>query len=118
MSDDPDDAAVFRLLHDEYARAILTATSRDAMSARELADICDASLPTVYRRVDDLVAQGLVVEDTELDPTGNHYTTYEAAVEHIDIDIDNGEIDVTITQESDAADRFTRVWEDIRGGDE
>lgn len=118
MSDDPDDTAVFRLLHDEYARSILTATSREAMSARELADTCDASLPTIYRRVDDLVAQGLVVEETELDPAGNHYTTYAAAVEHIDIDIENGEIDVTITQQSDVADRFTRVWEDIRRGDE
>jgi predicted transcriptional regulator len=113
-----DDAAVFRLLHDEYARSILTATSRGAMSARELAEVCESSLPTVYRRVDDMVSHGLLVEETELDPAGNHYTTYEAAVEHIDIDIENGEIDVTITQQSDVADRFTRVWEDIRRGDE
>ncbi|SFK88603.1 Helix-turn-helix domain-containing protein [Halogranum rubrum] len=117
MSDDPDDLAVLRLLHDEYARSILTATSQESLSAQELAEACDASLTTVYRRVDDLVAQGLVTEATELDPSGNHYTTYEAAVEHIDIDIENGALNVTITQQSDVADRFTRVWEDIRRGD-
>ncbi|MBX0293822.1 ArsR/SmtB family transcription factor [Haloarcula nitratireducens] len=118
MSEDPDGIAALGLLHDEYAREIFVAASREAMSAKELAEACGFSLPTVYRRVDDLVDAGLVVENNEIDPSGNHYTSYEAAVEHIDVDVRDGELDVTITQQSDAVDRFTRVWEDIRRGDE
>lgn len=114
VSDDPDNIAVFGLLHDEYAREIFIATTQEALSAKELADECEMSLPTVYRRADELVEEGLVVRNSELDPSGNHYTSYEAAIEHIDVDVQDGAIDVTLTRSEDAVDRFTRAWEDIR----
>ncbi|WP_129116542.1 winged helix-turn-helix domain-containing protein [Halegenticoccus tardaugens] len=117
MNEVPDPADVFRLLDDEYARSILVETHGEPLSAKALSEACDASLPTIYRRVDDLKRLDLLVEHTQLDPSGNHYTLYESTVEHIDIDITNGEIDVTLTHHEDAADRFTRVWEDIRGTD-
>ncbi|WP_101297941.1 winged helix-turn-helix domain-containing protein [Halegenticoccus soli] len=117
MNEVPDPADVFRLLDDEYARTILVETSREPLSAKDLSERCDASLPTIYRRVDDLRTLDLLVEHTKLDPSGNHYTLYESTVEHIDIEIRNGELDVTLTHHEDVADRFTRVWEDIRRTD-
>jgi len=37
---------------DEHARAVLAAISRKSRSAKELAEECDLSLPTVYRRIE------------------------------------------------------------------
>lgn len=116
--------AVLRLLHDEYARGILTESSTEPMSATELADACDASLSTIYRRVDELDELGLLETDTEYDPDGDHYQVYEAAVDHVGVDIEDGtwSLDVSRTERRDdtrsRADRFTRAWEGIRGGDD
>lgn len=115
---------MLELLHDRYARAILTETSAEPMSATELADACDASLSTIYRRVDELDERGLVRSETEYDPGGDHYQLYEAAVDHVGIDIEDGtwslDVSRTGTDEDSVtrADRFTRAWEGIRGGDE
>jgi DNA-binding HxlR family transcriptional regulator len=119
-----DAVAVLELLHDEYARDILTETSTEPMSATELADACDASLSTIYRRVDELDRRNLVRTETEYDPDGDHYEVYEAAVDHVGFDIEDGtwSLDVSRTDRDagaeTGADRFTRAWEGIRGGDE
>ncbi|MFC4360514.1 helix-turn-helix domain-containing protein [Halobium salinum] len=115
MSEGFDSTEVLRLLDDEYARTILTATSDRPMSAKELKEEVGASLPTVYRRVEGLLEQGLVVESTEIDPDGNHYNRYEAAVDHIDIDIQDGMMNIDVSRTTDPADRFTSAWERIRG---
>jgi len=59
MSEETDLATVVELLDDEYARAILAATSIEPMSAAQLAERCEASPPTVcYRRLDRLREEG------------------------------------------------------------
>ncbi|WP_458206471.1 helix-turn-helix domain-containing protein [Haladaptatus sp. NG-SE-30] len=115
MSEEPSPAELFRLLDDEYARAILTKTSEQPMSAQTLSTECDASLPTIYRRLNDLEASELVEKYTRPEPDGNHRAVYEAAIGHVEIDIEDGVLDVQVSEREDAADRFTRVWEDMRG---
>ncbi|WP_137287023.1 ArsR/SmtB family transcription factor [Halorussus salinisoli] len=117
MSEEPNPTALFALLDDEYARGILTETSREPMSAQTLSDRCDASLPTIYRRLDDLESCDLVEKRTRPASDGNHYALYEATVEHIGVYVRDGEIDVYVgdDEDEDAADRFTDVWEDMRG---
>lgn len=115
MSEERDPPEVFRLLADEYARCILVRTSAAALSAKELAEDCDASLSTVYRRAEALQAEGLLAERTELDDDGHHYTSYEATVGGLTITFEDGTMSMDITE--DTADRFTRVWEGIRGDD-
>lgn len=105
---------VLELLGDEYVRAILTATSDEPMSAKAISETCDMSLPTVYRRVDDLLEFDLVVEQTRIDRDGHHYTVYEPSVGRVTVDV-GGELSATVEYREDAVDRFTRVWEDIRG---
>lgn len=114
MSGELSPAELFRLLDDEYARAILTKTSERPMSAQTLSTECDASLPTIYRRLKDLEEHDLVQKRTQPDPDGNHHAIYEAVIEHIEIEIRDGSLDVQVT-EGDAADRFTQVWEEMRG---
>jgi hypothetical protein len=59
---------VFATLDDEYARDILVATKTERLSAKELSETCDMSRPTVSRRVNALVEQGLLDEYTHVDP--------------------------------------------------
>lgn len=114
MSEDPDPADLFALLDDEYARAILTETSMGPMSAKTLSEEIDASLPTVYRRIEWLLAAGLIDERPAFQEKGRHYGVFEARLEHIDVDLAEGELSVSVeTEPTDPADRFTAIWEDI-----
>nr|WP_303647606.1 winged helix-turn-helix domain-containing protein [Haloarchaeobius amylolyticus] len=103
------------LLHDEYARAILTATSTAPMSATELADTCEMSPPTVYRRVERLQECGLLAEETQVEESGHHYAVYHATVDHVTVSFDDGDVTVEVAREEEAvADRFTRLYEGMR----
>jgi predicted transcriptional regulator len=114
---DSDEAVLFDLLADEYARTILVATSREAMSAKTLSERYEMSLPTVYRRVERLEAFDFLVERTEIDTSGgHHHSVYEANLDHIGIDLEDGDFDIEVRLREDAADRFTRLWQEMRGG--
>ena len=115
MSEDPPTVEVLALLDDRYARDILTATSERPMSAKRLSEECGASLPTIYRRAERLVECGLLEERTELAEDGHHYSTYEARLRRLSVELADGELDVTVEaeRETDVADRFTDMWEGI-----
>jgi len=115
VSEDADPAELLALLDDEYARAILTETSVEPMSASTLSDRCDASLPTIYRRLDRLGESQLISERTKIAEDGNHYSVYEANLESVALTIDDGSLDVEVQyRDDDVADRFTRMWEGMR----
>jgi predicted transcriptional regulator len=107
-----EDTAVLSLLDDECARTILIATSEKPMSADALSEECDASAPTIYRRIDRLDEHDLLEEQQEMDPDGHHYKTYAARLERVAVDIKDGTMDVDVYRRGeDAADRFTRLYE-------
>lgn len=111
-----DKTLLFDLLADEYARTILVATSREAMSASTLSERYDMSPPTVYRRVERLEEFDFLIEQTEIDSSGGHHrSVYEANLEHIDIDLEDGDLDIKIRLREDAADRFIQMWREMRG---
>lgn len=105
---------IFTALHDETAREILVRTAERAYSARELADALGVSVSTVYRQLTALTEHDLVVEETKIDPGGNHHHVYRTDVERIEIDIRDGRLEAAIDRQTDAADRFTYIWEGIR----
>ena len=115
MSEDSSAEELFALLDDEYARAILAQTSIEPMSAKKLSDRCDASLPTVYRRAERLVDCGLLAERTELGESGHHHSVFEARLDSLTVDLDEGDLSVTVEagEPEDPADRFTDLWEGI-----
>lgn len=115
MSEDTDLSTVLAVLDDEYARKILTHTSIEPMSASTLSERCDASLPTIYRRLDRLQECQLVTEETELAPDGNHYSVYSANLDHLELSLEDGSFELEVTyREEDVADKFTRMWEGMR----
>ncbi|RQG89844.1 ArsR family transcriptional regulator [Natrarchaeobius halalkaliphilus] len=115
MSEEIDLSRILAILDDEYARDILTHTSVEPMSASTLSERCDASLPTIYRRLERLEESRLVTEETELAPDGNHYSVYSANLDRFELSLEEGSFDLELTyREEDVADRFTRMWEGMR----
>lgn len=109
-----EDEEVLELLDDEYARSILIEASTEAMSVDRLTERCDASPPTIYRRIERLEEREFIESYQELDPEGHHYKTYRTRLERVGIEIAEGEIDLEVSvREEDPADRFTRLFEDL-----
>lgn len=103
------------LLEDEYAHAILIQTSTTDMSASELSEACEASVSTIYRRIEQLQKHELLAERMKLDRDGHHYKTYTAQLERIEIELRDGRFEIEITHRpEDAADRFTDLFEGLR----
>jgi DNA-binding transcriptional ArsR family regulator len=112
VSAEPDVEAVAGLLEDETARTILTATSQQPMSASELEAHCDASGPTIYRRLERLRDHDLVVERTRPDPAGGHHSkVYVPNLRRVTVELRDGRFEVEVSRREDMADRFTRLIE-------
>ncbi|MFC6940304.1 helix-turn-helix domain-containing protein [Salinirubellus sp. GCM10025818] len=111
-----DDEELYALLDDEYARRILVETYGDARSAEALSDACDASESTIYRRVERLRERDLIEGIQRLDPGGHHHEVYAARLERVTVELtDDGlVVDVDYAEEH-AADRFTRLYEELSG---
>ena len=107
-----DDA--FNLLGDDYVRDILRATSTEPKCVREMSQELDVARSTVYRRVDSLVDFGLLRERTKAAKDGNHYAVYEAVVERLTIEIDDGELECELHPSDDPSTRFTKLWDGMR----
>lgn len=115
MSTNISSEELLELLGERRVRQILAATSREPRSAKELSDECDVALSTIYRRTEDMLEQNLLVEQTEIESDGSHHSVYKANVDHLDIEIEDGTIEVSVHVREDAAQRFSRIWNDIRG---
>ena len=61
-----------------------------------------------------MVDRDLLVERTQIEADGSHHSVYEANVDHLDIDIEDGIIDIKMHVREDAAQRFSRIWSTIR----
>ncbi len=105
---------LLELLGQKRVRQILAATSRAPRSAKELSEECDVALSTIYRRVEDMVSSDLLVERTRIETDGSHHSVYEANIDHLDIEIEDGTLNVSVHVREDAAQRFSRIWNDIR----
>lgn len=114
MSEELDPATLFTLLDDDYARRILAHLNEKPMSAKTLSKRCDASPPTIYRRIDRLKDLDLLAEKMELDKQGNHFAVYESRFNSLSVTINDGEFTVDLSRSDDPADRFTSMWEGMR----
>ncbi|MDG5817341.1 winged helix-turn-helix domain-containing protein [Natronococcus sp. A-GB7] len=115
VGDDP--GPVLDLLADPYARRILTAANDEPMTAKALSEACDASLPTIYRRVDTLDEQGLLEETRVVDSDGSHRRVYRTTVESVRATLEGDELRVVVDTRDDLAGNFTDLWEELRGED-
>ena len=115
MARDWDPESVFDVLGNEQVRKILALTSVKPMSVQDLAENLDSSRPTVYRRVNACQEYDLVAEDTQIDGDGNHYNVYEANLERITFELEEGGFNVDIELRHDLVDQFGDFWSDLEG---
>lgn len=115
MSDGPDEDVV-DLLGDDYVRTILTETRDGPKSVDALSEACSADPSTIYRRVEQLEAAGLLAANQRLDPEGHHYKEYGATLQavHVHIETRGYDIEIDSITEEEPADRFTRLYEEFK----
>lgn len=112
MANQWDPSGVFEVLASEESRRILAAASVQPVSANELEQICNSSLPTIYRRLNVLVEHGFLSEQT-IDPDQNQSKQYTTDLEEINIGIADGEIQISIEVKKDAVDKFGELFRDL-----
>jgi predicted transcriptional regulator len=102
------------LLEDDCARTILAATSTRPMTVKELTERCDASGPTIYRRIEALQEQDLIESRTKPDPDGGHHEqVYAATLSQVTVTLREGSFEVQVDRREPLADRFTRLVEEM-----
>ncbi|WP_435345495.1 ArsR/SmtB family transcription factor [Haloarchaeobius sp. HRN-SO-5] len=104
MANEWDADTLFDVFERADARRILALTSVEAMSAKELAERCDASEATIYRRIDVLQDHDLVVERERVDDDGNHFRTYETNLDEVRFRLRDGGFDIDVTYRRDLVD--------------
>lgn len=113
VTDQPDIEAVAALLADETARRILVETRSQPMSAEALSERCGVSQATIYRRIEDLNEQNLIVEQTHPDEDGHHYSVYSAKLDRAVVEVTEDGCELTLSRRENVVDRFTRLVEEI-----
>ncbi|AWB26508.1 ArsR/SmtB family transcription factor [Halococcoides cellulosivorans] len=113
MSGDRPIEDVLDTIGDEHAREVLAAVSREPLSAKELADECDLSKPTVYRRLELLEEHDLVTDRTLVADDGNHYKVFESNFESTVISLEDDEYHVRIYRTGNLSDRFSELWDEL-----
>ena len=98
---------------DRRARHVLASIAHEPRSAKEIAEELDLSLPTVYRRIEELEDYDLVEGRTEIAADGNHYRVFECSFDSTVISLDDGEYEVQIFREGNVPDRFADLWDDL-----
>lgn len=111
-----DETNILDILGDTLCRRVLVLCSRDKVSAGRLADRLDVSPPTVYRRIDSLVDYGLVREHRRMDEEGNHYRTFETALDRVEVAVTSRGYEVDVHPRHDIGGRFEEFWSEFRTG--
>lgn len=116
-ADGPTDITVLDHLGDDVSRTILAACARDAHSVGELADRCDVSEATIYRRINDLLGAGLLEEGLRIGSGsvagGKEYT---AAISRIAVSLGSDGIRITTDDAGDGAPSFAVTDPDDQEG--
>ena len=106
---------LFEVLGDETALTIFRRVHETPRSAKDLRETCDASLKTIYRRLELLQEVGLVSAVTQVDGEGNHYSAYATTVEQIEITVEPSEPDIEVAiHDGDDVNQFIGVWTELR----
>ncbi|MFB6135441.1 MAG: winged helix-turn-helix domain-containing protein [Halobacteriaceae archaeon] len=108
-----DPGTVPALFGDETARQILVLASQRPLSAGRLAELCDVSRPTVYRRVNALLKYDFLDDDIQFDDEGNQYKAFRTTLERISFEIEDGDFRVDVQMRRSLVDQFESFWGDL-----
>lgn len=109
---------VFDVLGSEISRQILALSSRQPLSATELAEHCEVSEPTIYRRISALQEYDMLDEQQQIDDDGHHYKQFRANLERVQLHVAEGQFDIDIQLKKSYTDKFAGFWNDLENGTE
>ena len=104
---------VLEALGDAEARRILATINPEPLSAKEIGERLDLSLPTVYRRLDMLESLDLVAARTLIAENGNHYKVFECNFESTIVTLEDEEFDVEVAHQETLPERFSSLWDEF-----
>jgi uncharacterized protein YdhG (YjbR/CyaY superfamily) len=107
---------VIEVLASSQSRKILSAASVRPVSAEELEQICDVSLPTVYRRINVLVEYDLLSEEQAIDPEKGQYKRFSTDLKEVRLVVEDGGFDIQVKLRRDTVDKLDEVLEDLSRG--
>ena len=96
--------AALDVLSDEYACRLLAALEEGPMGARNLAETCDMSRATAYRRLERLETLGFVTSEMAYDADGHHRKRYRLTLEELHLEIGAGGVGGSVSLADAAAD--------------
>lgn len=91
VENDGEVQALLDALDDADSRAILEETGEEALSAKEVSDVCDLPLSTTYRKLNQLTDANLLTERTRIRRSGKHASEYSRLVEDVVVSVDDGD---------------------------
>jgi len=100
---------IYQVLSDDRVRQILLVTNEAKRSAQDIADICDGSLSSIYRRLEILTEYGLLQKEIRIDQDGHHHNVYEADFESIAFQINDSALEVSIDFGT-TVETYTEQW--------
>lgn len=106
-----DEDALLTALQDDDCQAIVEAVEDEALSATELAEICDLPTSTTYRKLDTLTDAALLDDRLRLSSSGSHEREYVAG--HVDLTIS---VESGATVEIEAERNVTDTTDGLRAG--
>jgi len=107
-------AALFQVFADEYSRKILLAADEEPRTAKDLSQICDASLTTIYRRIATLQEHELITVHSTIGSGGEHKQLFQTTIEAFHVSISEGDLELSVETRDELADNFTTLWKNFR----
>lgn len=113
--DTPNIAGLLDTLGDSDCRMIIEELT-EPMTAIEIAEACDMSSSTVYRKLSTLQEASLLRELTEVKPDGHHTTRYEVSFETLHLELDENHALAASAErpEQTADEHLSEMWTEIR----
>ncbi|WP_241432368.1 winged helix-turn-helix domain-containing protein [Halogeometricum borinquense] len=113
MCVDPEISAIAGVIDDQCSRCILVQAHEQYMSVSELADRCNVSESTIYRRLDPLREHGLISERKRPEADGHHFTEFRTNLDRLSIQITADGFDIEIQRRKPMAERLTDLVEKL-----
>jgi DNA-binding Lrp family transcriptional regulator len=111
--------ALTHSLSDDYSTRILISAVLKGKSVEDLSRENDIPLSTCYRRVHELLEDGmLVVERIVVTPDGKKYELLRSAFKSMSLRLENGQIVVDAIENEEIADKLHEMWMAVRWQDQ
>jgi DNA-binding IclR family transcriptional regulator len=111
-----DENKVAAALSDANARRILSVCIKQARSVREIETETAMPQATVYRHVNHLVEEGLLlVERSAITPDGKRYELYRSRLRRARVEVDAAGVRVYWEPVEEIEERLARIWTSLRG---